>query len=170
MTAVEPTTPPNASTPATGSRSRRDVLCGVLVALVAPGALVAACSDSGSGTGSDSPGGGTPAGGGANPTEGGAPAEGLIALADVPDGSGLIVDGPDGGKILLARTGDEVTAYSAACTHMGTVVAAPKNGVATCPSHGSEFDIASGAVKKGPATSPLPTLEVKVEGGQVVLA
>lgn len=163
MTAVEPTTPTN--TPTAGARSRRDVLCGLMVALVAPGALVAACSDSGSG----SSGGATPTGGGSTPTGGGS-AQGLAALADVPDGSGLIVDNPAGGKILLARTGDEVKAYNAACTHMGTIVDAPKDGIAVCSNHGSEFSTEDGSVKKGPATQPLPTVDVKVEGDQVVLA
>ncbi len=162
MTAVEPTTPTN--TPTTGTRSRRDVLCGLMVALVAPGALVAACSDGGSGGG-----GTTTTGGGATPTGGGS-AQGLAALADVPDGGGLIVDNPAGGKILLARTGDEVKAYNAACTHMGTIVDAPKDGIALCSNHGSEFSTEDGSVKKGPATQPLPTIDVKVEGDQVVLA
>jgi cytochrome b6-f complex iron-sulfur subunit len=164
LTAVEPTTPTN--TPTTGTRSRRDVLCGLMVALVAPGALVAACSDSGSPSG-----GTTTTGGGSTPTGGGSgSAQGLAALADIPDGSGLIVDNPAGGKILLARTGDQVTAYNAACTHMGTIVDAPKDGVAVCSNHGSEFSTEDGSVKKGPATQPLPTVEVKVEGDQVVLA
>lgn len=166
MTALEPTTPRN--TPTTGTRSRRDVLCGLMVALVAPGALVAACSDSGSGSGGgdattgDTGGGSTPAGGGS--------AQGLAALADVPDGSGLIVDNPAGGKILLARTGDEVKAYNAACTHMGTILDAPKDGVSVCSNHGSEFATEDGSVKKGPATQPLPTINVKVDGTQIVLA
>ncbi len=165
MTALEPTTPTN--TPTTGTRSRRDVLCGLMVALVAPGALVAACSDGGS-----SSGGATTTGGGSTPTGGGGTgsAQGLAALADVPDGSGLIVDNPAGGKILLARTGDEVKAYNAACTHMGTIVDAPKDGISVCSNHGSEFSTEDGSVKKGPATQPLPTIEVKVEGDQVVLA
>lgn len=162
MTAVEPTTPTN--TPTAGTRSRRDVLCGLMVALVAPGALVAACSDSGT-----SGGGTTPTGGGSTPTGGGS-AQGLAALADVPDGGGLIVDNPGGGKILLARTGDEVKAYNAACTHMGTIVNPPENGVALCSNHGSEFSTEDGSVQKGPATQPLPTIEVTVEGDQVVLA
>ena len=163
MTAVEPTTPTN--TPTTGTRSRRDVLCGLMVALVAPGALVAACSDSGS-----SSGGTTTTDGGATPTGGGGSAQGLAALADVPDGGGLIVDNPSGGKILLARTGDEVKAYNAACTHMGTIVDAPKDGVSVCSNHGSEFSTEDGSVKKGPATQPLPTIAVAVEGDQIVLA
>jgi cytochrome b6-f complex iron-sulfur subunit len=162
LTAVEPTTRTN--TPTAGARSRRDVLCGLMVALVAPGALVAACSDSGSGSGAT-----TPTDGGATPPGGGS-AQGLAALADVPDGGGLIVDNPGGGKILLARTGDEVKAYNAACTHMGTIVDPPQDGVSVCQNHGSEFDTATGAVKKGPATQPLPTVDVKVEGDQVVLA
>jgi Rieske Fe-S protein len=135
-----------------------------MVALVAPGALVAACSDSGSASG-----GTTTTGGGSTPAAGGS-AQGLAALADVPDGGGLIVDNPGGGKILLARTGDEVKAYNAACTHMGTIVNAPQNGVAVCPNHGSEFSTEDGSVEKGPATQPLPTVAVKVDGDQVVLA
>jgi cytochrome b6-f complex iron-sulfur subunit len=163
LTAVESTTPTN--TPTTGTRSRRDVLCGLMVALVAPGALVAACSDSGSSTG-----GATTTGGGSTPAAGGGSAKGLAALADVPDGSGLIVDNPGGGKLLIARTGDEVKAYNAACTHMGTIVDPPQDGVAVCQNHGSEFATEDGSVKKGPATQPLPTVAVKVEGDQVVLA
>jgi Rieske Fe-S protein len=53
---------------------------------------------------------------------------------------------------------------------MGTIVDAPKDGVAVCSNHGSEFSTEDGSVKKGPATQPLPTVEVKVEGDQVVLA
>lgn len=165
MTAVEPTMPAN--TPTTGSRSRRDVLCGLMVALVAPGALVAACSsDDTSGTGSDT---GQTGGNGGGSTAPGGSAQGIAAVADVPDGGGLVVDGPSG-KLLVVRDGDEVKAYNAACTHKGTIVDAPKDGVAVCPSHGSEFTAADGAVKKGPATQPLGAVAVKVEGDQIVLA
>lgn len=36
-----------------------------------------------------------------------------------------------------------------------------------CPRHGARFDVRSGAVLSLPATSPVPTYEVKVEGGVV---
>lgn len=161
MTAVEPTTPTN--TPTAGARSRRDVLCGLMVALVAPGALVAACSDN------ESSGGGTPNdGGGGNGNA--APGQGLTALADIPDGGGLIVDSPDGGKIVVVRTGTKVRAYNASCTHMGTIIGAPQDGVSTCPNHGSQFAMSDGSVKKGPATQPLAAVNVKVDTDQVVLA
>jgi nitrite reductase/ring-hydroxylating ferredoxin subunit len=164
LTAVEPTTPTN--TPTTGTRSRRDVLCGLLVAIVAPGAVVTACASGDDTSGSSS---GTTGGSGTSPGTGSSPS-GLTALADVPDGGGLVMDNPNGGKILIVRNGNEVTAYNAACTHMGTPVDAPVDGVATCPNHGSEFSTTDGSVKKGPATSPLPTVNVAVEGDQVVLA
>jgi cytochrome b6-f complex iron-sulfur subunit len=156
---------PTTNTPTTGTRSRRDVLCGLLVALVAPGAVVTACSsgDSTSGGTANTGSGGTSAGGGSS-------SSGLTALADVPDGGGLILDNPSGGKILVVRTGNEVKAYNAACTHMGTTVDAPVDGIATCPNHGSEFSTTDGSVKKGPATAALATVNVKVDGDQVVLA
>ncbi len=147
MTA-EPTTP---ATDRPGpARSRRDMLCGLAVALVAPGALVAACGSGSGDAGSDGGGGPTP-------------------LADIPDGGGLIVDNPTGGKALLVRAGDEVKAYNASCTHMGSIIGVPKNGVSTCPNHGSRFDTATGAVVNGPATKPLQKLTVQVDGDKVIL-
>jgi cytochrome b6-f complex iron-sulfur subunit len=134
-----------------------------MVALIAPGALVAACSTSEpSGSSNTTTEGGTTAPGGS--------ATGLTALADVPDGGGVIVDNPNGGVLLIVRNGDQVKAFNAACTHMGTTVEAPKNGVSTCPNHGSQFSAETGAVEKGPATQPLPSVSVKVDGAQVVLA
>jgi Rieske Fe-S protein len=112
-----------------------------MVALIAPGALVAACSD------------GEPSGSATAPTEGG----GATGTAD-------------GGKLLIVRKGDEVTAFNAACTHMGTTVQAPKDGFALCPNHGSRFSAETGAPEKGPATQPLPSVAVAVNGDQVVLA
>lgn len=156
MTAVEPTTEP------TEGRSRRDVLCGLMVALIAPGALVA-CGES-TPSGGSTPGGNGGSGGGAGSK--------LAALSDVPEGSGLVVDKPGGGgKILLVRSSaTDVKAYNAACTHQGTTVGTPKNGTITCPNHGSQYDAATGGVKKGPATKSLVAVSVKVDGANVVMA
>jgi Rieske Fe-S protein len=137
-----------------------------MVALVAPGAVVAACSDSSDSSSGDTPANnntGTPGGNGSS-------SSGLTALADVPDGGGLVVNNPEGGMLLVVRTGSEVKAYNAACTHMGTTVEAPVDGVSTCPNHGSQFAADDGSVKKGPATKPLATVNVKVDGDKIVLA
>ncbi|OLF19656.1 hypothetical protein BU204_00925 [Actinophytocola xanthii] len=144
------------------------MLCGLAVALVAPGALAVACSSDDSGNTGGSSGG---SGGGSGSSQSGASggASTSTPLADIPDGGGLLIDTEDGGKALLVRNGEEVKAFNAACTHQGTIVRAPENGISVCPSHGSEFDT-SGAAVKGPATKPLAELPVTVEGDQVTLA
>ncbi|GAA2692008.1 MULTISPECIES: Rieske (2Fe-2S) protein [Actinosynnema] len=160
-----------------GSLSRRRVLCGVLVALAVPGGL-AACGDGGSsssapttggtGTGGGSTGGAsTPATSapGGTATSGG---QSLVALADVPDNGGVVVDGPKGKPLVLVRTGAEVKAYDATCPHVGETVGAPKDGTITCPAHGSKFDAATGAVTSPPAQRGLTAVQVAVQGDQVV--
>jgi cytochrome b6-f complex iron-sulfur subunit len=150
LTAVDDTTE-HSGTPRP-ARSRRDVLCGLAVALIAPGAVVAACSDGSADEAGSTGGGPTP-------------------LADIPDGGGLVVDNPNGGKALLVRDGQDVKAYNASCTHMGSIVGVPKNGVSTCPNHGSKFNVGkNGAVVNGPATKPLEKLDVRVSGDQVELS
>ncbi|MPZ80430.1 MAG: Rieske 2Fe-2S domain-containing protein [Actinophytocola sp.] len=129
------------------------MLCGLVVAVVAPGALVAACGDDSAA--------GDPTGGGGGSVD--------VALSDIPDGSGLIVDNPAGGKALVVRNGQEVKAYNASCTHMGTIIAAPENGVSTCPNHGSQFNAETGEAVKGPATQPLGKLTATVEGDTIIL-
>jgi len=144
------------------------MLCGLAVAMVVPGGL-AACSTT---TTNPSTGSG-PTSGGSNTGTGGstgsAGAAGLAALADVPDGGGLIVE--SGGKpLVITRTGDVVKAFGAACPHAGTTVSPPKSGVITCPNHGSQFGATDGSLKKGPATKGLTEVPVKVAGDQVVMA
>ncbi|MGX7828738.1 Rieske (2Fe-2S) protein [Actinokineospora sp. 24-640] len=150
-------------------RPRRQVLCGLMLALLAPGAL-AACSTetpapANTPGGSPAPTGGAPTGGAPGGATGGA----LAAVADIPDGGGVLVEGPDT-QILLVRTGDAVKAFNPACPHQGTPVSTPSSGVITCPNHGSTFDATTGAVTKGPATAGLSEIPVKVDGGNVVLA
>jgi len=38
-----------------------------------------------------------------------------------------------------------------------------------CPRHGAKFDIRDGGVLAMPAVKPIPTYQVKVEGGQVLV-
>ena len=141
------------------------MLCGLAVAMVVPGGL-AACSTT---TTNPSTGSGPTTGGSTGGSTGSAGAAGLAALADVPDGGGLIVE--SGGKpLVITRTGDVVKAFGAACPHAGTTVSPPKSGVITCPNHGSQFGATDGSLKKGPATKGLTEVPVKVAGDQVVMA
>jgi cytochrome b6-f complex iron-sulfur subunit len=157
--------------------SRRQVLCGLMVALLAPGALAACGDGDNTGTSTATPGttdGGSPGTGspgtGSTSAPGGS-ANALAQLSDVPVGGGTLVDGPDGKKVLLVQPSQgTVKAYDPTCTHQGTQVTPPQAGVIVCPNHGSEFDPATGEAKKGPAASPLNEIPVKVEGTAIVPA
>jgi cytochrome b6-f complex iron-sulfur subunit len=64
--------------------------------------------------------------------------------------------GTDGQNVLVVRkTATTYLVLSMQCTHDNCQVGAPSSsGIMTCPCHGSKFDI-TGAVKQGPASSPL---------------
>src|SRR5213076_431436 len=83
--------------------SRRDVLCGLMVALLAP-AGIAACSSGDGKAGATSNAGNTTGGatGGASPTGGGTKGA-LAKLSDIPVSGGVLVDQPDGTQLLLLQ-------------------------------------------------------------------
>ena len=89
----------------------------------------------------------------------------LVPLDGIPRGGGVILKDP---AIVLTRTpADDVHGFSAVCTHQGCTVAAVTDGTIDCPCHGSQFDATTGAVRTGPATSPLPPVAVVVRAGHV---
>ncbi len=49
---------------------------------------------------------------------------------------------------------------------LGDVLA---DGTIQCAWHGARFDSATGAVRQGPATDPLPVFTVKIEDGMVLV-
>jgi nitrite reductase/ring-hydroxylating ferredoxin subunit len=57
------------------------------------------------------------------------------------------------------------------CTHAEASLADGEldNEVVTCPLHGAAFNVCTGAVLSFPATFPLTTYPVKVEGDQVLV-
>ncbi|KFZ78608.1 ferredoxin [Amycolatopsis sp. MJM2582] len=140
--------------------SRRKVLTtGAAVAGAAAGAVaLTAC-------GSDS----KPSGSTAAPPAA-APGETLTALSDLQVGQAKAAKTADGKDVIITRTAEgTAAAFSAICTHQGCAVV-PEGAELKCPCHNSIFDAATGAVKKGPADQPLPSIAVKVTNGQVVTA
>ena len=94
----------------------------------------------------------------------------LLRLADVAVGASAVATGPDGKAVIITRTGEETAVgLSSVCTHQGCAVA-PQDGELACPCHGSRFDAASGAVKRGPAEQPLAAFPVRVQDGNVLPA
>lgn len=161
--------------------TRRQVLCGLMIALLAPGTL-AACGggtggsgSGGSSTGGPNPGGsgsGGPTGTGTGTGGGSAGGSALARVSDIPVGGGKIVDTPDGGKVLIVQpVSGTIKAYDPTCTHQRFFVDAPVDNTITCvQGHGSRFKAEDGSVTKGPARSPLAQIDVRVEGGSVVMA
>ncbi len=85
-----------------------------------------------------------------------------IAEADVPVGGGVVIAAIK--TVVTQPTEGDYKAFSAVCTHQGCLVDKVEGGKIVCPCHGSQFDIATGAVAQGPATQPLPEKKVTVDG------
>jgi nitrite reductase/ring-hydroxylating ferredoxin subunit len=82
-------------------------------------------------------------------------------LNDIPAGSSLLV-----GDVAVFNVGGKLCATQNACTHrQGPLNEGTFEGeVVTCPWHGSQFNVCTGAVLRGPATDPLATYHVVVDG------
>lgn len=76
----------------------------------------------------------------------------------------------DGTPVNIAHAGDSFYGFEDTCTHMGCSLAKGEldGTVVTCACHGSQFDITSGAVVRGPAQRPVRAISVKVEAGELV--
>jgi Rieske Fe-S protein len=142
--------------------SRQKILLGAGLGLVT--AVLAACSTYGkkpeaAGESSTTPAAPSASGGTAAPA-----AKAIAKTSDVPVGSGVIV-----GEVVVTQPSAGVfKGLSAKCTHKGCTVDKVADGTIDCPCHGSKFSIANGAVVKGPATSPLAPVSIKVQGTSII--
>ncbi len=131
--------------------SRRIVFQGLGALGVA--AVLAGCGgDDGDGGSADTPDAGTE----------------LAATADVPVGGGLVLT--DEQIVLTQPTEGEFKAFSAVCTHQGTMVDGIQDDAIHCPNHGSLFSPEDGSVVQGPATKALPEVGIKVDGDKILAA
>jgi len=82
-------------------------------------------------------------------------------VSDVPPGSALLA-----GNVAIYNVDGRLCATHATCPHrQGPLHEGTLDGsTVTCPWHGSQFDVCTGAVVRGPAQDPLETYPVSVEG------
>lgn len=98
--------------------------------------------------------------------------EALAKVDEVPDEGTLGVVKSTGEPVCLIRTGGRITAVSDTCTHQEFAISLGDvlpDGTIQCAWHGARFDCASGAVRQGPATDPLPVFSVRIENGMVLV-
>jgi nitrite reductase/ring-hydroxylating ferredoxin subunit len=147
------TTPPNDPSPASGP-SRRTVLASVGLAGVGATAL-AACGAAGDAASSAA----------SSATDA---AKAAISKATIPVGGGKIF--ADQKVVVTQPTSGDFKAFSAVCTHQMCLLSEVSDGAIKCSScHHSEFDIATGAVTKGPATKALPEKTITVSGDGITV-
>ncbi|NKZ03470.1 Rieske (2Fe-2S) protein [Actinomadura latina] len=74
-----------------------------------------------------------------------------------------------GVEVLLHKMDGEVYALAATCSHMGGPLGDGtfERGCVTCPWHGSTFRFADGGVVRGPASSPQPLYETRIQDGRI---
>jgi nitrite reductase/ring-hydroxylating ferredoxin subunit len=79
----------------------------------------------------------------------------------VPAGSALLV-----ADAAVFNVAGDFCATQAKCTHRGGPLNEGKleGPTVTCPWHGAQFNVCTGAVLRGPATEPVKTYRVIVEG------
>jgi nitrite reductase/ring-hydroxylating ferredoxin subunit len=79
----------------------------------------------------------------------------------VPPGSALLV-----GNVAVFNIGGSFYATQDECTHQqGPLSEGELDGsTVTCPYHGSQFNVCTGAVLRGPAVEPLAAYRVVIQG------
>jgi nitrite reductase/ring-hydroxylating ferredoxin subunit len=76
-----------------------------------------------------------------------------------------------GTRVTVARVGADLYAFDDRCTHTGCSLARGwlHGTTVTCGCHHSQFDVTSGAVRRGPAQQPVRSRLVKVEGEDLLI-
>jgi nitrite reductase/ring-hydroxylating ferredoxin subunit len=70
-----------------------------------------------------------------------------------------------GVKIAVANVGGGMYAFGNTCTHRQCPLAKGEleDTTVTCPCHGSQFDVTTGGVLRGPAEEPVESYPIRVE-------
>jgi 3-phenylpropionate/trans-cinnamate dioxygenase ferredoxin subunit len=68
-------------------------------------------------------------------------------------------------NIAVARVGERLHAFGNTCTHRQCPLSKGEleEATVTCPCHGSQFDVTTGDVIRGPAEDPVPSYPVRLE-------
>lgn len=92
----------------------------------------------------------------------------VAQVSEVAPGTGTVVD-VGGTAVAVFNVGGTFYATANACTHMGGPLGEGSldGTTVTCPWHGSQFNVTSGELVRGPARRPVATYKVRVQGNDV---
>ena len=97
--------------------------------------------------------------------------EGAVTVGDGEDlkGDQMMLVRLDDQRVAVGRTQKGCCAFDDRCTHKGGPLSDGVLicGTVQCPWHGSQFDVATGEVKAGPATKKIATHRVAESNGQI---
>lgn len=90
------------------------------------------------------------------------------AVTELPEGERKIIDHEEKHMMLVNHQG-EIYAIESMCSHAMFELddAEIDNCMITCPLHGADFCLKTGAALCAPATEAIPTYPVKVEDGRI---
>jgi 3-phenylpropionate/trans-cinnamate dioxygenase ferredoxin subunit len=93
------------------------------------------------------------------------------SLSELPEEGALAVE-IDGTPVAVVRAGDDVYALRDVCSHAEVALSEGDvyNHTIECWLHGSCFDLRTGKPTNPPATQPVPTYPVKIEGDDVYVS
>jgi nitrite reductase/ring-hydroxylating ferredoxin subunit len=76
-----------------------------------------------------------------------------------------------GTKVNIASVGGQLHAFDDTCTHKACSLAKGKldGTTVTCPCHGSQFDLTTGEVLRGPAQQAVRSRLVQIEGESLLV-
>jgi nitrite reductase/ring-hydroxylating ferredoxin subunit len=92
----------------------------------------------------------------------------VLADTELADGQHRRADA-DGVPVLLYRTAGTVYALDSTCSHMGGPLeeGTISDGCVICPWHGSTFRFADGTIVRGPASTPEPCYQTRIQDGRI---
>ncbi len=89
----------------------------------------------------------------------------IATRADIEPGE-VFISEVEGTRLAVCNVGGEFYAIQDSCTHDGSSFDQTdlEGSEIFCPRHGAVFDVTNGAVLGAPATEPVPTYPVRVNG------
>ena len=95
----------------------------------------------------------------------------VAKLDEVPAGGKKVVD-VNGTSVIVVNSKDKIFAVRNLCSHAYETLECGRGraGWISCPVHGARFDLETGNPMNPPATMPIDTYEVRIEGDTIEVA